>query len=100
MMTDARSADGDHAQRLCPPHGRRGLLATGLALGRAAAANAALAAVPPVAVTGTQPGSATALSKKLLPGFEQRFIRTEGTQVDGVMAEGSSTRWSAATDHR
>ena len=85
MTTETRSADGNHALRLSPL-GRRGLIATGLALSQAAATNAAFAAGPPVAAP---PGSATALRKRLLPGFEQRFIRTDGTQVNGLMAEGA-----------
>ena len=38
---------------------------------------------------GALPGSAVALNEQYLPGFQQRFIRTEGIHVEGIPAEGA-----------
>lgn len=91
-MTDTSKTDNDHAARLGSPLTRRNFLAAGLALGPTASVSAALAALavaPPASAEVAQPASAVALNAKFLPGFEQRFIRTEGVQVDGLMAEGA-----------
>lgn len=92
-MADTRKNETSQGSCFGTPLSRRDFLGAGLALGPGVSMSATLAALAVAAPANAevpQPDSAIALDKKLFPGFEQRFIQTDGVQVDGTMAEGAT----------